>query len=96
MKTTVISHMSKNVDKNDVFEFLKAASLDDSEVNFGAQKEAYWIIVYIFIMKTQSIDISQTFDTPGGRKIYQMLPSIELADYEFTSGFLNHKGSKVS
>ena len=42
--------MSKNVDKDQVFEFLRVASLDPT--NPAALREAYWVIWYIFLQKT--------------------------------------------
>lgn len=51
--------MSTNVDKDQVFEFLRVASLNPT--NQEALREAYWMIVYIFLMKTQGIDISESF-----------------------------------
>jgi hypothetical protein len=50
--------MAKNVDKNQVFEFLRVASLDNQ--NLEARKDAYWIIMYIFLKKTMGIDISES------------------------------------
>lgn len=50
--------MAKNFDKNQVFEFLRVASLENQ--NIEALKEAYWIIVYIFLKKTMGIDISES------------------------------------
>jgi hypothetical protein len=41
-----------------VFEFLRVASLENQ--NIEALKEAYWIIVYIFLKKTMGIDISES------------------------------------
>jgi hypothetical protein len=43
--------MSKNVDKDQVFEFLRVASLDPT--NYAALREAYWVIWYIYLQKTQ-------------------------------------------
>ena len=51
--------MSKNVDKNQVFEFLRVASLDNN--NLEARRDAYWIIVYIFLKKTLGVDIAESF-----------------------------------
>lgn len=41
--------MSKHVDKDHVFEFLRVASLDTT--NTEAMREAYWMIVYIYLAK---------------------------------------------
>ena len=54
-----MSYMSQNVDKNHVFEFLRVASLDQNNVE--ASREAYWMVVFIYLQKTQSIDISESF-----------------------------------
>lgn len=55
--------MSKNVDKDQVFEFLRLASLDPT--NLTALKEAYWVIWYIFLQRTLQIDISESFLQDG-------------------------------
>ena len=47
LKTHIVSYMSQNVDKNQVFEFLRVASLDQN--NLDARREAYWMIVFIFL-----------------------------------------------
>ena len=44
-----MSYMSQNVDKNHVFEFLRVASLDPNNVE--ASREAYWMVVYIYLQK---------------------------------------------
>ena len=54
-----MSYMSQNVDKNHVFEFIRVASLDPSNVE--ASREAYWMVVYIYLQKQLGIDISESF-----------------------------------
>ena len=50
MKSKIVLFMATNVDKDQVFEFLRVASLDPT--NTEAMREAYWMIVYIFLAKT--------------------------------------------
>lgn len=59
LKQHILSYMSHNVDKNQVFEFLRVASLDPN--NQEARREAYWIIVSIYLQKVLGIDISESF-----------------------------------
>ena len=54
-----MSYMSQNVDKNHVFEFIRVSSLDPS--NIEASREAYWMVVYIYLQKQLGIDISESF-----------------------------------
>ena len=49
LKAHIVSYMSQNVDKNQVFEFLRVASLDQN--NLDARREAYWMIAFIFLKK---------------------------------------------
>ena len=50
--------IKKTVDKSQVFEFLRVASLDSDPLS-DSKKEAYWMIVYIFLRK-QGTDISDS------------------------------------
>ena len=59
LKAHIVSYISQNVDKNQVFEFLRVASLDQN--NLVARREAYWMIVFIFLKKHLGIDISESF-----------------------------------
>ena len=95
--------MAKNVDKNQVFEFLRVASLDSQ--NIEARKEAYWIICYIFLKKTLSVDIAeslaqQSTDENGtvvnGSKVSQMLKDVDTRVFSFEQGFIECNGKKVS
>ena len=87
--------MSHNVDKNEVFEFLRIASLDVH--NLEAQTEAYWIIVYMFVKKTLKIDIVEAFKTTTvNSKMSAMLDEVDLNAFDFQHGFLNHKGRKIN
>ena len=47
LKKHIMSYMSQNVDKNHVFEFIRVSSLDPS--NIEASREAYWMVVYIYL-----------------------------------------------
>ena len=60
-----MSYMSKNVDKNHVFEFLRVSSLDPNNVE--AAREAYWMVVFIYLQRTLSIDISESFAANAGK-----------------------------
>ena len=51
--------MRKNVTKSQVFEFLRVASLDNT-TDSDSKKEAYWMITYLFLMKHQGVDISDS------------------------------------
>jgi hypothetical protein len=42
-----MTYMAQNVDKNHVFEFLRVASLDPTNVE--ASREAYWMVVFIYL-----------------------------------------------
>ena len=84
--------MSKNVDKDQVFEFLRVASLDPT--NPAALREAYWVIWYIFLQKTQQIDISESFAQGG--KFLHMLKEINISKFQFYQGFLEYEDRKVS
>jgi hypothetical protein len=66
--------MSKNVDKDQVFEFLRVASLDPT--NEDALREAYWMIIYIFLQKYLAIDISESFIKDS--KTMHMLRDIDI------------------
>jgi hypothetical protein len=84
--------MSTNVDKDQVFEFLRVASLDPT--NQEALREAYWMIIYIFLMKYQGIDISESFQSGG--KIRNMLKDIDARSFNFNGGFLEKTVSQTS
>lgn len=94
--------MAKNVDKNQVFEFLRVASLDNQ--NLDARKDAYWIIVYIYLKKTLGIDISESLvetkrsegEVTTSTKISQMLKDVDIKQFTFEQGFLECNGKKVS
>ena len=95
--------MAKNVDKNQVFEFLRVASLENQ--NIEALKEAYWIIVYIFLKKTMGVDISESLrekqsDSEGGvttsNRISLMLKDVDIKQFSFDQGFLECNSKKVS
>lgn len=75
--------MSQNVDKNHVFEFLRIASLDPS--NTESLREAYWIIVYIYLKKFMGEDTLESFKTG---KTKELLKSINIYDFNFSQGFL--------
>jgi hypothetical protein len=80
-----MNYISQNVDKQNVFEFLKIAS-EDSE-NRETMREGYWIIVFIYLRKI-AWDISESFDNDKTR---QMLVSVNPFDFNFVSGFLVHE-----
>ena len=76
-----------------MFEFLRVASLDNQ--NLEARKDAYWIVVYIFLKKNLGIDISEslvetkvTTDAEGGQKrstkIAQMLKDVDVRMFSFS------------
>ena len=75
LKAHIISYMSQNVDKNQVFEFLRVASLDQN--NLEARREAYWMIVFIFLQKQLGIDISESF-SQSNKKVMHMLKDVDL------------------
>ena len=69
------------------------ASLDNQ--NLEARKDAYWIVVYIFLKKNLGIDISEslvetkvTTDAEGGQKrstkIAQMLKDVDVRMFSFS------------
>lgn len=60
------------------------ASLDPS--NNAVMREAYWMVMYIFLAKTQAIDISESFQKGG--KVRSMLKDIDVRRFNFTDGFL--------
>jgi len=67
------------VDKNHVFEFLRIASLDPS--NKDSLREAYWIIIYIYLKKFMGEDTIESFKSG---KTKEMLKSINLYDFNFS------------
>ena len=76
--------MAANVQKDQVFEFIRVASLDPS--NNAVMREAYWMIMYIYLTKTQGIDISESFQKGG--KVRSMLKDIDVRRFNFSGGFL--------
>ena len=75
LKQHIVSYMSQNVDKNQVFEFLRVASLDQN--NLEARREAYWMIVFIYLKKQLGIDISDSFSV-SNKKVHHMLQDVNL------------------
>lgn len=63
------------MDKNQVFEFLRVASLDQN--NLVARREAYWMIVFIFLKKQMGVDISESFSL-SNKKVENMLQDVNL------------------
>lgn len=88
LKNTILNYLSKNVDKNHVFEFLRLASLDPS--NRESLREAYWIIVYIYLKKFMGED---TLDSFTSLKTRDLLKSINIWDFNFCLGFLESVSS---
>ena len=80
------------MDKNQVFEFLRVASLDQN--NLDARREAYWMIVFIFLQKQLGIDISESF-SESNNKVHHMLKDVNLNLFTFNQGFLECGGKKV-
>ena len=74
-----------------MFEFIRIASLDPS--NLAVMREAYWMIMYIYLAKTQSIDISESFQKGG--KVRSMLKDIDVRRFNFCGGFLQGDEYKV-
>jgi hypothetical protein len=85
----IMGHMATNVDKNQVFEFLRVTSLTSE--NAEAQRDAYWMIVYIYLKKTQSIDISDALCT----RTSNLLKDVDLSKFTFNSGFLEYQTKKI-
>ena len=92
LKAHIVSYMSQNVDKNQVFEFLRVASLDQN--NLEARREAYWIIVFIFLKKQMGIDISESF-SESNNKVHHMLKDVNLNQFAFNQGFLECGNKKI-
>ena len=92
LKAHIVSYMSQNVDKNQVFEFLRVASLDQN--NLDARREAYWMIIFIFLQKQLGIDISESF-IESNNKVHHMLKDVNLNLFTFNQGFLECGGKKV-
>jgi len=88
LKNTILNYLSKNVDKNHVFEFLKLASQDPS--NKESLREAYWIIVYIYLKKFMGEDTLESFTS---LKTKDLLRSINIWDFNFSQGFLERVSS---
>ena len=80
LKQHILSYMSQNVDKNHVFEFLRVASLDQN--NLEARKEAYWIIVYIYLKKNTGYDTSESF-SEDNNKVNNMLKDVNVSQFNF-------------
>lgn len=78
------------------------ASLDNQ--NLDARKDAYWIILYIYLKKTLGIDISESLvetkrsegEVTTSTKISQMLKDIDIKQFSFDQGFLECNSKKVS
>ena len=85
--------MSHNVDKNELFDFINIASLS---TQIEAQREAYWIIAFIFLKKNLKIDIAETFQTGNNQKICALLKDIDIYEFDFAAGFLVHKTRKIN
>ena len=49
-------------------------------------REAYWMIMYIFLSKNYGIDISESFQKGG--KIRNMLKDVDHRNFKFENGFL--------
>lgn len=64
---------------------MRVASLD--KTNVEAAREAYWMIMYIFLSKYYGIDISESFQKGG--TIRNMLKDVEVRNFRFESGFLH-------
>lgn len=77
-KQELIQDLSKNVDSENIFEFLDLAASNSSTRE--AQIDAYWMVVYIFLKKVVNIDISNSFSSP---KVIKMLKKINLLEYSF-------------
>ena len=93
LKQHILSYMSQNVDKNQIFEFLRVASLDQN--NLEARREAYWIIMFIFLKKTTGHDISESF-SESNNKVKNMLKDVNLNQFNINQGFLECGSKKVS
>lgn len=91
LKPKIVVFMAQNVGKDQVFEFLRVASLD--KTNDEAMREAYWIIMYIFLSKYQGIDISDSFQK--GTKVRGMLNDIDVRSFKFSNGFLESKNAEA-
>lgn len=86
-KNTLLTHISQNFDVHNVFEFLRISSQEPE--NKEAQKESYWIIVFIYLRKI-AWDISSSFIN---EKTKQMLQGVNPFDFNFVAGFLLHEPS---
>ena len=60
-----------------------------------ARREAYWMIVFIFLQKQLGIDISESF-SESNNKVHHMLKDVNLNQFGFNQGFLECGGKKVS
>ena len=92
LKQHIVTYMSQNVDKNQVFEFLRVASLDQN--NLEARREAYWMIVFIYLKKQKGIDISESFSMSNNR-VHHMLQDVNLNQFVFNQGFLECGNKKI-
>eukprot|EP00347_Sterkiella_histriomuscorum_P007807 403347486 len=88
LKQTLMSFLSQNFDKQNVFDFLRLAAQDSD--NKDALRESYWIIIFIYLRKI-GIDISDSFKQ---EKSKQMLQGVNSNDYTFVKGFLIHEPSQ--
>ena len=75
-----------------MFEFLRVASLDQG--NHEARREAYWIIVYIFLKKHLGIDIAESFSLTN-TKVMHMLEEVNLNQFDFSHGCINCNAKKI-
>ena len=93
VKTSVLGYLSQNFDTTNVFEFIKVAAEDLSSQEVA--KEAYWILVYIYLRRVGCSDILETFTS---NKTKQMLKNVNVWDYDFINGFFVDKksGNKVA
>ena len=64
-----------------MFEFLRVASLDQN--NLEARREAYWIIMYIYLKKIAGYDISESF-SESNNKIKNMLKDVNVNQFTFS------------
>lgn len=81
-----MTYLSQNFDKQNVFEFLRLSS-QEGGYNRDSIREAYWIIVFIYLRKI-GWDISDSFKQ---EKTKSMLQNVNPYDYNFQKGFLVHE-----
>lgn len=77
VKATLMSFLSENFDKSNLFEYLKLAASDtESKDNL---KEAYWMVVFIYLRKI-GLDIADSFTN---EKTKQMLANVNVHEFIF-------------